>query len=96
MAKGTRLERRELYDLVWSEPIKKLAERFGVSDVAVANVCHQMHVPVPGRGYWACRTAGKPVVRISLPLRPRTGIGALGQLTQPPYGFHTALVDMGS
>ncbi len=67
---GNRLTRTELYDLAWSEPIKKLAERFGVSDVAVAKVCRQMYVPVPGRGYWARRTAGKPVIRISLPLRP--------------------------
>lgn len=67
---GTRLTRTELYDLAWSEPIKKLAERFGVSDVAVAKVCRQMHVPVPGRGYWTRRSAGKSVIRVSLPLRP--------------------------
>jgi hypothetical protein len=29
-----RLSRKELYDLVWSEPMRILSARFGISDVA--------------------------------------------------------------
>ena len=30
------LTRQQLYDLIWSEPMKTVAPRFGVSDVALA------------------------------------------------------------
>ena len=33
-----RLNRKELYDLVWSEPMKTLSARFGISDVALKKV----------------------------------------------------------
>jgi len=54
-----RVTRQELYDLVWSEPISKLAARFGVSGVALAKACDKMQVPVPPRGWWAQKAAGK-------------------------------------
>lgn len=51
--------RRELYDLVWSKPILKLAEEFGLSDRGLAKTCNRHRVPCPPRGYWAKLTAGK-------------------------------------
>jgi hypothetical protein len=45
--------RQELYDLVWSEPIKTLAARFDISDVGLAKTCHKENVPVPEGGHWA-------------------------------------------
>jgi hypothetical protein len=63
------LTRRELYDLVWSTPMKALAADFKVSDVAVAKVCRKADIPVPGRGHWAKKEAGKPVARTPLPPR---------------------------
>lgn len=65
-----RLSRRELYELVWSYPLVRLAERFGVSNVAVGKACTQMHVPLPGRGYWARLASGKRVLKTPLPPRP--------------------------
>jgi hypothetical protein len=44
--------RQELYDLVWSEPIQKLAKRFGLSDVGLAKACRSADIPRPGRGYY--------------------------------------------
>jgi hypothetical protein len=67
---GKIVTRRELYDLLWSEPMTKLAEKFGISGVALAKACDRMCVPVPPRGYWARKTAGKGVVRATLPKRP--------------------------
>lgn len=61
--------RQELYDLVWSEPLKKLAPRFGISDVGLAKACRRIEVPVPERGYWAKVRAGKRADREPLPLR---------------------------
>jgi hypothetical protein len=56
-----KLTRRELYDLVWSKPIMKLAEDFGISDRGLGKICARYRVPVPPRGYWAKVAAGKKV-----------------------------------
>ena len=86
-----RLTRQEVYDLAWSEPMKKLAPRFGVSDVALAKACRRADIPVPERGYWARLQAGKMVVRRPLPPR---GLGmsdgvSIGEI---PYETHEQLV----
>lgn len=64
-----RFTREELYQLVWSEPMTQLAKRFGLSDVGLAKACRRAAIPVPERGYWAKRQAGKPTVRQPLPPR---------------------------
>ena len=60
-AAAARYDREELYENVWAEPIQKLAKEYGVSDVALARACKRRRVPVPGRGYWAKKAAGKAV-----------------------------------
>ena len=52
-----RLNRKELYDLVWSEPMKTLSARFGISDVALKKACVRVGIPTPERGYWARKDA---------------------------------------
>jgi hypothetical protein len=59
--------REELYEKVWSRPVVKVAEEYGVSDVAIAKVCRKLKVPVPGRGYWAKKEHGHPVSKKPLP-----------------------------
>ena len=46
------LTREQLYDLVWSEPMQRLAKQIGISDVAIAKHCRKLGVPVPERGHW--------------------------------------------
>ena len=58
-----RISRNELYQLVWSQPISALSKRFEISDVALAKACARAHIPVPPRGWWARKTAGKPTPR---------------------------------
>jgi cephalosporin-C deacetylase-like acetyl esterase len=53
-----RYDRERLYAEVWSEPTQKVARRYGMSDVALAQVCAQLSVPKPPRGYWAKKAAG--------------------------------------
>jgi hypothetical protein len=65
-----RLSRRELYDLVWCEPTKTVAARFGISDVALKKTCERATVPTPDRGYWAKKEAGKETFKPALPSRP--------------------------
>jgi len=66
---GKQYTREEMYELVWSEPIRTLAERVGVSDTAIRNVCKKAKVPLPHQGHWAKRRAGKRTVIAKLPPR---------------------------
>lgn len=56
---GTILTRRELYGLVWSTPLSKLAVQFNISGRGLAKLCHRHEIPTPGRAYWAKRLAGR-------------------------------------
>ncbi len=57
------LSRRQLYALVWSAPMQRLAKQVGISDVALAKTCRKADVPVPERGYWNKLQAGKRLRR---------------------------------
>lgn len=46
------LTRKELYDLVWSIPMRTLAPEYGLSDVGFVKLCKRMSVVTPYRGYW--------------------------------------------
>jgi hypothetical protein len=69
--------RDELYEQVWTEPVRTVAKRYGVSDVALAKTCKRLGVPLPGRGFWARRNAGQDVGRA--PLAPLAA-GAVTEL----------------
>lgn len=58
--------REELYELVWSMPVFKFAEQYGVSGRGFAKMCAGYAVPVPPRGYWAKVAAGKNVKKTRL------------------------------
>lgn len=68
----TRVGRDQLYDLVWQEPMTKVAMRYEVSSSFLARVCARLNIPRPERGYWAKLSAGHQVPRPSLP-EPRPG-----------------------
>lgn len=63
----TKFTRKELYEKVWSEPIIKLAELYGFSDVWLARICKRNNIPRPPRGYWARIQSGQRVPKASLP-----------------------------
>jgi hypothetical protein len=67
---GEWLSRRELHDLVWSEPLKTLCARFSISDVALRKTCQRAMIPTPERGHWARKQAGKKTWTVPLPERP--------------------------
>jgi len=62
-SRGAELTRRELYNRVWREPMVNVAKDFGLSDRGLAKICERAAIPVPPRGYWAKKAAGKRVVR---------------------------------
>ena len=60
-------KREELYQDVWSEPMVKLSQKYQISDTGLAKICRRMDVPIPYRGYWAKKQAGKTVGKQPLP-----------------------------
>ena len=61
------LSRDELYALVWKTPMARLAVQFGISGNGLSKICSRLNVPVPPRGYWAKKAAGKPAPTFRLP-----------------------------
>jgi hypothetical protein len=53
------LTRRQLYDLIWSKPMRDAAQELGLSDVGLKKVCTRHRVPVPPQGYWNKVRAGQ-------------------------------------
>jgi hypothetical protein len=61
------LSRTELYEKIWTEPMSKLAPRYGLSDVGLAKICKRNKIPRPPRGYWAKKQFGNAPCRTPLP-----------------------------
>ena len=66
------VSREALYEMVWSEPMLRVAAQFGVSSSYMARICTLLNVPRPERGYWAKLAVGKAPKRPPLP-EPRPG-----------------------
>lgn len=64
------MTREELHKQVWSQPMRTLATTMGISDVALAKRYKAANVPVPPRGWWARKEAGKEVEITALPPLP--------------------------
>lgn len=64
------LSRQELFDLVWSRPIRDLAREFKLSDVGLAKTCKRYRIPRPERGYWQKMAVGKAPKKPRLPAAP--------------------------
>jgi len=65
--RGAMVSREELYELVWSMSMTKVAENFSVSGSYMARVCSLLRVPRPERGYWAKLDVGKASAVPELP-----------------------------
>jgi AcrR family transcriptional regulator len=66
--------REQLYQRVWSRPLRLVAREFGVSGNALAKICSRMLVPYPSRGYWAKVRGGGASVRPPLPTAPEANM----------------------
>lgn len=67
MKDTTTITREELYELVWTTPMSRLATEYSISDVGLKKLCARHNIPTPPRGYWARRNAGQKVARAKLP-----------------------------
>jgi len=67
VAQTTSMTRKELYDRVWAEPVERVAQALGISDVGLAKACRRHQIPVPPRGYWRRKETGHKVRHVPLP-----------------------------
>lgn len=59
--KGVTFTREELYELVWSEPITKIALRFNLTIWSITAACKEIEVPTPPNGHWQKLKHGKGI-----------------------------------
>jgi len=62
------LTRKELYDLVWENPLSKLAKKYSLSDNGLRKVCKKLDIPLPKNGYWQKIQYNKKVSKEKLPV----------------------------
>jgi hypothetical protein len=62
--------RQQLYDLVWSGPMKDVSKQIGLSDNGLRKNCVKAFVPLPPQGHWNKVNAGQKVKVVPLPPRP--------------------------
>jgi len=59
--------RAELYDLVWSEPLSRLARKYNISDNGLRKICKKHNIPLPVMGHWQKMQYGYKVTKTKLP-----------------------------
>jgi hypothetical protein len=78
-----RINREELYEKVWTFPLRKLALEFGLSDVGLAKLCKRHAIPLPGLGYWTRVQFGKGPKRTPLPPAEKPNANGIQVVIQP-------------
>lgn len=68
MEKTEVITREELYNLVWENPLSKLAKKYNLSDNGLRKVCKKLDIPLPKNGYWQKIQFNKKVIKENLPL----------------------------
>ena len=63
------LTRKELYDLVWDQPLSRLAKKYKISDNGLRKICKRMNIPLPEMGHWQKIQYGKKVIITKLPVK---------------------------
>jgi hypothetical protein len=61
------MSRQALYDLVWAQPLKQVAEGLGISEEILKKRCFEINVPTPPLEYWTRIKAGNTPQRAPLP-----------------------------
>ena len=74
---GRVVTRDELYDAVWTKPLKALAREWSTTHNQLLAACKTMNVPRPNQRYWPLISWGHRVGRKPLPRRSRNTPGEL-------------------
>lgn len=95
MTSLTDMSRRELYDLVWSKPMRVVAATIPMSDVGLKKFCSRRGIPVPPRGYWNKVRAGHRMPPRP-PLPPDTRQNAEPKVRSAPKGKQPGVPEPGT
>lgn len=78
-------DREQLYEEVWTTPMRTLGLKYGISDVGLAKVCRKLSIPLPGRGHWARIAAGHAIRKPPLlPLKVPINLEKPAPRVEPP------------
>ncbi|MEI3853666.1 MULTISPECIES: hypothetical protein [unclassified Ensifer] len=80
----TTITREELYGTVWTTPMSRLAEGYGISGNGLAKICDREDIPYPPRGYWAKHAVGKAPKQAPLPKSSSTHSITIRPTPLPP------------
>ena len=61
-----KITRKELYDLVWSQPMLALSQKYVISNVGLRKICIRMRIPLPKAGHWERLRAGRKTEKFKL------------------------------
>jgi hypothetical protein len=61
------LSRKELYDLVWSQPMAVLLQKYEIKNSKLRKLLSEISIPIPEMGYWQKIQYGKPIEIKELP-----------------------------
>ncbi len=64
---GKQVNRRELYNEIWSISASKTAAKYEVNYTRFLKICRENDIPIPPSGYWAKLQLGKTVEKTPLP-----------------------------
>ena len=64
---GFSIDRKALYDEIWSSSVTKVAEKHEISYNRLLSACKENNIPIPPSGYNTKREFGKPVQPTPLP-----------------------------
>jgi hypothetical protein len=79
--------RQQLHDLVWSGPMRTVAQKIGLSDNGLRKHCVKAFVPLPPQGHWNRAHAGQKVKTAPLPPRP-PGVSDTVDIGEWDYRHH--------
>jgi hypothetical protein len=46
------ITRKELYDLVWSKPLREVSIQLSITDTLIKGICQSYKIPLPIFGHW--------------------------------------------
>lgn len=93
MPENTIVSREELYALVWTTPMVRLGDQFGLSGNGLAKICRRLDVPYPPRGWWAKKAAGHKVRQAPLP-KPKPGIPPAARIVARVRWSENSMTDL--
>ena len=90
---AVQVRREDLYEQVWSEPVIKAAQQYGITGTALSKICRKAEIPVPPVGYWQRLRYGYKPVRPALPLLKDASRGIIGIEKRLPRPKHSPEVE---